>query len=427
MGSFSVPLSGLKAAQDQLQAVSNNLANSNTTAYKDSTLTFSSLFSAATGVNGSGNPVQTGSGVKTAATDTNFAQGNLSATGSSASMAISGNGFFVTKNSLGELTYTRAGDFTPNPAGQLVAPNGELLLGYPASGGVVNTSASLRPLQVNAATIPAVTTTDIEITANLNANAAVGDTATSTLSIYDSLGGAHALSVTYIKNGTGTWNFSVDIPNSDLTAGGAGTTQVASGSGPQALSFDSSGKLVMPGTPPATSIAITISPTSTPPAKFVNGAAPMVFKWNLNDANGNPTISQTAASSSTSSTNQNGFASGTLNSYSILADGTIEGAFSSGQNMALGQVAVANFANNQGLVSVGDSNYHQTNTSGNAVVGSAGTGGRGLVVGGSVELSNVDIATEFAKLIVAQQAYSANAKAITTFTQVSQVTMAMVQ
>jgi flagellar hook protein FlgE len=88
---------------------------------------------------------------------------------------------------------------------------------------------------------------------------------------------------------------------------------------------------------------------------------------------------------------------------------------------------VANFANNQRLVSVGDSNYHQTNTSGNAVVGSAGTGGRGLVVGGSVELSNVDIATEFAKLIVAQQAYSANAKAITTFTQVSQVTMAMVQ
>jgi flagellar hook protein FlgE len=111
----------------------------------------------------------------------------------------------------------------------------------------------------------------------------------------------------------------------------------------------------------------------------------------------------------------------------VQTDGTIEGTFSSGQTLALGQVAVASFANSQGLVAIGDNNYNATAASGSAVVGVAGTGGRGTVIGGSVEESNVNIATEFAKLIVAQQAYSANAKTITTFNQVSQATIAMLQ
>jgi flagellar hook protein FlgE len=111
----------------------------------------------------------------------------------------------------------------------------------------------------------------------------------------------------------------------------------------------------------------------------------------------------------------------------VETDGTIEGTFSGGNTLALGQVAVASFANTQGLVSTGDNNYQPTVASGAAVVGVAGTGGRGTVVGGDVEQSNVDIATEFAKLIVAQQAYSANAKSITTFNQVSQATLAMIQ
>jgi flagellar hook protein FlgE len=111
----------------------------------------------------------------------------------------------------------------------------------------------------------------------------------------------------------------------------------------------------------------------------------------------------------------------------VQPDGTIEGTFTSGNTLALGQVAVASFANVQGLVSTGNNNYQPTAASGTAVIGVAGTGGRGTVVGGSVEESNVDIATEFAKLIVAQQAYSANAKSVTTFNQVSQATIAMLQ
>jgi flagellar hook protein FlgE len=116
-----------------------------------------------------------------------------------------------------------------------------------------------------------------------------------------------------------------------------------------------------------------------------------------------------------------------VSDFSVKADGTISGSFSGGSTLAMGQVAVASFANNQGLVSVGGNNYQATNASGPAVIGQASTGGRGKVVGGNVEQSNVDIATEFAKLIVAQQAYSANAKSITTFNTLSQATLAMIQ
>jgi flagellar hook protein FlgE len=139
MGSFSIPLSGLTAAQGQLQTVSNNLANISTDGYKDENLTFSDVFSQASSTNGSGDPIQTGSGVLTSSTTSDFTEGNLNATGTSSNMALSGNGFFVTQGAGGLSDYTRAGDFTSNKAGQLTTPNGELLLGYPAVGGVVNT------------------------------------------------------------------------------------------------------------------------------------------------------------------------------------------------------------------------------------------------------------------------------------------------
>jgi flagellar hook protein FlgE len=169
-------------------------------------------------------------------------------------------------------------------------------------------------------------------------------------------------------------------------------------------------------------------PITIPPAGFTlaNGAAALPLTWNLETA-GTATITQTATASATSATSTNGFASGTLSTYAVQPDGTIDGTFSSGQTLALGQVAVASFANNEGLVAVGNNNYQASAASGSAVVGVAGTGGRATVIGGSVEQSNVNIATEFAKLIVAQQAYSANAKSITTFNQVSQTTIAMLQ
>jgi flagellar hook protein FlgE len=413
MGSFATPLSGLTSAQQQLQSVSNNLANIDTDGYKDQTLTFSDIFAQAGVTNGSGDPLQTGSGVSVSSTSSNFTEGNLNATNIASNMAISGNGFFITQGANGTQDYTRSGDFTTNNAGQLITPSGELLLGYPAVNGVVSSLATLQPLQVGSVTSPAVASTTIGITANLNSDTAVGDSAaSSSLSVFDALGSPHTLSVSYTKTAANTWTYAVTVPSADITGGVGTTTTVGSGT----LNFDGSGQLT------STSNVVPISiPT------LADGAtSPLTIAGPFGTA-ANPTITQTAAASATSAATTDGLASGALTTFTVQPDGTIEGSFTNGPTLALGQVAVASFANNQGLVSVGNNNYQPTAASGGAVTGVAGTGGRGTVVGGNVEQSNVDIATEFAKLIVAQQAYSANAKSITTFNQVSQATLAMIQ
>jgi flagellar hook protein FlgE len=413
MGSFSTPLSGLLAAQNQLQSVSNNLANIDTDGYKDQTLTFSDVFSQTGVTNGSGDPLQTGVGVSVSSTASNFTEGNLNPTGTASNMAVSGNGFFVTQGANGQQDYTRAGDFTTNNNGQLTTPNGELLLGYPALGGVVNTSAALQPLQVTGVVSPAGASTTISITANLNSATAVGGSgASSSVPFYDSLGTQHILTVDYTKTAANTWTYTVTMPSGDVTGGTGTTTTVGAGT----LNFDGSG--VLTSTTGVTPITIpTLADGATSPLTLSGPFGTTV----------NPTITQTALASATSATSTDGFPSGTLTSYSVQPNGTIEGIFSGGNSLALGQVAVASFANTQGLSKAGSNNYQPTAASGSPVIGVAGTGGRGVIIGGSVEQSNVDIAAEFAKLIVAQQAYSSNAKSITAFNQVSQATLAMIQ
>ncbi|MGA3068687.1 MAG: flagellar hook protein FlgE [Terracidiphilus sp.] len=413
MGSFSTPLSGLMAAQQQLQSVSNNLANIDTDGYKDQTLTFSDIF-AQTGVtSGSGDPIQIGSGVAVSSTDSSFTEGNLNATGTSSNMAISGNGFFVTQGANGTQDFTRAGDFTTNNDGQLVTPSGQLLLGYPAVNGVVNTSGSLQPMQVGSMTSQAVASTTVGITANLDSDTAVGGTATSSsLNVYDSLGSSLNLTVSYAMTAPNTWTYTVSVPSAAITGGTGTTTTVGSGT----LNFNDAGQLTSITNPVPISI-----PTLADGAK-----SPLTLAGPFGTV-ADPTITQTAMASATSATTTDGFAPGTLTTFTVQPDGTIDGTFTSGNTLALGQVAVASFANNQGLASVGNNDYLSTAASGAAVIGLAGTGGSGTIVGGSVEQSNVDIATEFAKLIVAQQAYSANAKSITTFNTLSQATLAMIQ
>jgi flagellar hook protein FlgE len=414
MGTFATALSGLTAAQDLLQTISNNLSNMNTDGYKDQSLTFSDIYSQATATNGSGDPIQTGYGVNVASTDSNFTDGTPSSTGIASNMALSGNGFFVTQGVNNTLNYTRSGDFTTNSNGDISTPNGQVVLGYPAVNGVVNTSASLQALNVGSGiTTPAVASTSVSITANLSSTTAVNGTATaSTLSVYDSLGQAHTLTVSYTKTAANTWTYSVSVPSTDI-AGGTGTSTVV-GSG--TLNFDTSGNLS------STTNVVPISiPTLSDGAK-----SPLALTGPFGTA-ASPTITQTALDSASSAATTDGFASGSLSSYTVKSDGTIEGTFSSGQTLALGQVAVASFANNQGLNSIGNNNYEATNASGQALVGSAGTGGRGTITGGSVELSNVNIASEFSKLIVAQQSYGANAKSITTLQAMSQAALAMIQ
>ena len=409
MSFFAIPLSGLLASQDELTSVSNNLSNLDTVGYKDQNVSFADVF-AQGNVSGGVAPVQTGLGVQVNSSTSDFTNGSTSSTGVPSNMALTGAGFFITQQADGSTNYTRAGNFVTNSAGQITDPNGNLVLGYPAVNGVVSPAGALQPIQVGAGLVtPAVATTSFSFTANLNANSAAGATTSSPIQVFDSLGNAHTLTINYTNASTAAtpnqWSYSITADGVAATGAGSSGT----------LTFDSSGKLISP--------TGNVSPITFTPA---DGAAPVTLSWNLNGTGTAPTITQTNLANSTSGPTQNGYASGSLSSYTIQPDGTIEGAFSSGQTVAIGQVAVASFANTQGLVRVGNNNYQVSHDSGPAQVGVAGTSGRGTITGGYVEQSNVDVASQFARMIVAQQAYQSNAKVVTTFDQVSQATIAMV-
>jgi len=410
MSAFSIPLSGLEATSQSLNVIANNLANLNTDGYKDETLSFGDIFNKMQGISGNGDPIQTGSGVQAAGTSSNFSNGSVSSTGVSSNMALQGNGFFVVQNG-SQTNYTRAGDFTVNSLGQLTTANGELVMGYSATNGVISSSDTLAPISVNqSSTIPAVASSTFQMNTNLDSSAGVGATFSTPITVYDSLGAPQTLNVQYTNTAANAWSYTVTLPAA-ATGGTGNPTTVASGK----LTFNSSGQLTAP-TGTVTGIKI---------AGLADGAADMNLTWNLNNASGSPSITQQDSASATSTTTQNGYGVGTLTSYSVLPDGTVQGQFSNSQTLALGQVAVASFANAQGLAQSGQSDYQATFASGAAVVGQAGAGGNGTITGGSVEGSNVNLSTEFANMIVAQQGYEANAKALTTLNQISQATIQM--
>jgi flagellar hook protein FlgE len=213
---------------------------------------------------------------------------------------------------------------------------------------------------------------------------------------------------TFTKTGTNAWDYEVTIPAADVN-GTTDPVSIKTGT----LTFDGSGKLTNPAAD-VSGIAIT---------GFTDGAQDMSFTWKLFDASTAGFLTQMAAPSSTASTLQNGYSSGTLNKYSINSDGTITGTFSNGRTSTLCQIALATFANNQGLNRTGNNGFSETLASGQAVIGSPGTGGRGTLAGGALEQSNVDIAKEFASLIVAQRGFEANARCVTAFDEITQDTI----
>jgi flagellar hook protein FlgE len=410
MSAFSIPLSGLQATSSSLNIIANNLANLNSDGYKSQSINFSDIFNQVQGTSGNGDPIQVGSGVATDSTSSNFTNGSVTSTGVSSNMALQGNGFFVVQNGT-SMTYTRAGDFTVNSLGQLCTPSGQLVMGYPATNGVVSTTSTLAPISVNQANlIAAVATTSFQMNNNLDSSAGVGTTFSTPITVYDSLGAPQVVTTQYTNTTPNTWSYSITIPAA-ATGGTGNPTTIASGT----MTFDSSGNLTSP----------TGSITGIDISGLSDGAAPLSLTWNLNDSSGNPTITQQNSTSSNVSTNQNGYGVGTLTSYSVLPDGTVQGQFSNYQTLALGKVALASFADTQGLTQIGNNDYQATFASGSAVLGTAGAGENGTITGGSIEGSNVDLSTEFAKMIVAQQGYEANAKVLTTLNQVSQATIQM--
>ena len=409
MSSFSIPLSGLSASQQALNIISNNLANLNTTGYKDQTGNFQSLFYQNFGSDGAGDPIQVGAGTQIGSVSTNYTNGGVNNTGVPSDVAITGNGFFITQASNGTTEYTRAGDFTVNAQGQLVATDGSTVMGYPAVNGVVNQSGSLVPIQVGQSAIsPPAATTTMQQQTNLDAGAPVGTEFSTPLTVYDSLGESHVLTFNYTNTGPGAWDYTITLPAAD-TGGTGGPTTIASGT----LSFDANGNLTNP-VGKITGINVT---------GLADGASNMSLTWNLTGANGNSLLTQVAAPSATTSTNQNGYGAGVLQTYTVESDGTIQGQFSNGQVQALGQIALANFPNPNGLQLTGGTNYAPTLASGAAVIGAPKSGGLGTLTGGALEASNVDISTEFTNLIVTQRAFEADARVITTFDTTTNATI----
>jgi flagellar hook protein FlgE len=407
MSSFSIPLTGLESSSTALNTIANNLSNMNTTAFKSQDVSFSDLFYQQIGSSGSGDPLEVGAGTQVGATSTDFTEGSINSTGIAADVALDGNGFFVLQNGGGAL-YTRDGSFALSSTGALTSQAGLPVMGYPVVNGVVNTNAPLTAIQIPVGQVeqPAPTA-NFSMTANLDASATVGTSVPAQITLYDSLGISHAATVTYTKTGANTWNYSIALPAGDAT-GGANLTGT--------LTFNASGDLISPA---ANVAGISFTGLS-------DGANNMTLNWNLYGSNNQPTVTQFAATSGASATSQDGYSSGQYTGYTIDSTGLVSAQFSNGQTAAVGQLALANVTNLEGLQILGGNNYETTVASGAASVGVAGTGGLGTIQDEALEQSNVNISTQFSDLIVAQQAYEASSKAVTTMDTISQDTINMI-
>jgi flagellar hook protein FlgE len=408
MPMFSIPLSGLNASSDALSVISNNLANINTVGYKDQSASFKDLFYQTIGATGSGDPTQIGAGATVGSISTNFTNGSFDTSGIPTDVAITGEGFFTTQKD-GALSFTRNGHFTVQSNGELDTQDGAAVMGYAAVNGAIDTSQNLSPIILGQGLIsPPQPTANLQMTTNLDASAAVGANFSTPMSVYDSLGVSHIVTFQFTKTAANAWSYNATVPATDVGQTGA-PVSVSTGN----VTFDGNGVLTSP-TADVTGINIT---------GLADGATDMSLTWNLYDANNNPKLTQVASASTTSTTFQDGYASGTLLNFNVGSDGVIAGTFTNGKTSPIAQIVLSRFANQQGLLRQGDNSYTATLASGDPVVGTPGDGGRGTLTGGSLEQSNVDIATEFAKMIVAQRGFQANAKMVTTLDQITQDTI----
>jgi flagellar hook protein FlgE len=424
MASFSIPLTGLNADSTALNTIANNLANMNTTGFKAETVNFADLFYQQIGNAGSGDPIQVGAGTQVASTTTDFTDGTPTSTAVSTDVALQGNGFFVVSNGAGQYL-TRAGDFSIDSKGYLTTANGLNVMGYPAVNGVVNTNSPLAPINIpESAILPPQATQNFSMTANLNSAAPSGATSQSfpaTVTIYDSLGQPHTATITFTQTAaqlnTNTWGYSIDLPAGDY----APDTPVTG-----TLTFSPTGTLTQVNGTNVGTAAGDVSSIAVGFANLTDGAANLNMKWDLLGSAGTPNISQVAAQSAASATTQDGFASGQYQGFTIAADGTVTVTYSNEQKLNVGQIALGTVANLQGLQAAGNDDYATTLSSGNAIIGTSGSAGLGTLQDGALENSNVNISAEFSDLIIAQRAFEANSKTVTTFDTITQETIQMI-
>jgi flagellar hook protein FlgE len=417
VGSFSAGLSGLSAHAMYLNVIGNNLANINTVGFKASAVTFQDLVSQT--VSGSSGLSQVGLGVTTGSIAPVFSQGSIENTREATNVAIQGNGFFVV-NGEGGTAYTRAGNFSFNADGVLVTPDGYRVQGFtqvdPATSAIL-TSGEPSDIVVPPSVLRApVATTQFRMVTNLDSTAVAGNTFTSAVQVYDSLGASHVLTVTYTKTGINAWDYSVTVPGTDVIPAPPGGAPAIIAAG--ALTFGANGQVasltpIAPSVGGGVAVPGPLADVSFVSPVWANGAQAAPLIWDLVDANGVASLTGFASPSATASKTQNGAAAGMLGSISISDDGSILATVGAGQAVTMGRLALATFNNPKGLMKLGSNRYGENDAAGIANVGVAGTGGRGTLIGSALEQSNVDIAQEFTQMILAQRGYQANSKTIT--------------
>ena len=393
-------ISAIEAQQTSMDVIGNNIANVNTTAYKSGRVTFEDQLSQtiqgastpAANVGGT-NPQQVGLGVRVSSIDSVMAQGGLQSTARPTDMAIQGNGYFMLGNTNGTgVSYTRDGSFSLDSNGNLVnGSSGAYVLGWKADpNGKIDstqqiTSASKLSIPVGGLTAVQPTST-ISFGGNLSAEATAATSAyTRTTKVYDSLGEPSNVTLAFTHGATAnSWNWSA---SGDAGAAGSGS-----------ITFDSTGKQT------ASTGTVTLTPTD-------GAAASQVITPNFGD------VTQIAGDSSASPTAQNGFAPGTLQSFSVDDTGAISGVFNNGLTRVLGQMALADFPNDSGLSRSGGNTYTPSINSGLPTIGTAQSSSLGKISTGYLEQSNVDLSNEFTSMIVTQRGFQANTKIITTVDQ----------
>jgi flagellar hook protein FlgE len=390
-------ISGLRAHQQMMDVTGNNIANVNTTGYKSSQVVFQDTLSqmvnaagAPQSTAGGTNPAQVGLGVRTASINSNFEQGAAETTGKAGDMMIQGDGFFVVRGG-GEALYTRAGSFTFDANGSLTTPNGQIVQGWSAVGGVVNTSGAPGDLKlpIGISLAPTVTK-NITLTGNFSNEAiaadlppvppAVAATQDIPIKVYDANGAAQSMVANFVKTTATQWTMTLGAP-----AAGTATP----------IDF-------LNGKP--------VDPSGNPmPSMTVDG-----FTFDIHD------MTMYSGNTEARVSNSDGSGAGVLSSYTVSNTGQIVGVFSNGLKETLGQLGLANFNNVNGLEKIGDSMFRSTVNSGLAQVGPAGSQGLGMITSGALEMSNVDLAQEFTNLVIAQRGFQANSRVITTSDEILQ-------
>ena len=398
--SFNVALSGLAAATADLNVTSNNIANANTAGFKSARAEFGDVFAATSyGVA----RTATGNGTRLQEIRQQFKQGNINYTENTLDLAVSGEGFFTVRDGSG-LAYTRAGAFGANRDGYVSNNAGQRLQVFPALAGGGFDTANLSDLRLSSADSAPRASGLLEVVANLPANAAAPATTpfsatdptsysqATSVTLYDSLGASHSASLYFVKGATaGAWDLHVTVDGA--AAGGA-----------QPLQFDSAGRLTSPADGALTLPAVTLP----------NGAADLALNLDLD------TLSQYGNAFSVARLTQDGFSTGALSGIAISEAGVVEGRYSNGQTVALGQVAMANFSNPNGLKKLGDTAWSETLDSGPVTRGSAGSGSFGQLQSGALEASNVDLTAQLVNMITAQRNFQANSQMIQTSDQITQ-------